>query len=346
MLTATTRGLACSLMWLALTGGAAYAQQVNPLDQAIDAARARADFGPGDQDRIRRWVQHEVDRFTAFNALRDRFRTQFNNANNSDTFKQQLAKQTGEVAKTALVKTDINPELSWALVHILIDMNRAETVPGLLAGLKNMRPDPRALSARALVSLRRSIVTNDTLFAQTVAGLREAALVETSSVALGRIYAALAYPGKVGDVFDAYTATFEKRMAFRRQPGINADGAELAAWEYFRSNGVAQSLDAAQKAKLVGQIAVFMRIDAERYAKDDLSFDEIDQIERAMDGAEAVLTAIGATGGGNVRGALAAGGHSGRTAVVQEVWRWVGDAATNQSGALNAAPWNVPVGAP
>ena len=346
MLTTTTRGVACGLMWFAVVGGQTLAQDENPQEQSVEAICGRSDFSSGDEERIQRWAQEEVDRFTAFNALRQRFQQRYNNAGNSDAFKKQLAKQTALVVRGTLANTDINPELAWSLIHVLLDMNRVETVPGLLAGLSSGRPAPRYLSARGLVTLRRSIVADQSLWQQTVPALRVAGSVETNPVALERIYAALAYPEKIADVFDDYIGIFEKRLTFRRQAGVPSDGAEIAAWEFFRSSGVVQALDAAQKTKLAGLIAVFLRLDAERYVRPDLAFDEMDKIERMLDGAEAVLTAINVSGGGNIRGALAASGSGNREAVLQEVKRWIGDASANQPGALSAAPWNVPVGAP
>jgi hypothetical protein len=55
---------------------------------------------------------------------------------------------------------------------------------------------------------------------------------------------------------------------------------------------------------------------------------------------------MGIAGGGNARGAIRRGGHANSAAVLAEVAKWIGDPNSNTAGALNAAPWNVPNGAP
>ena len=91
-----------------------------------------------------------------------------------------------------------------------------------------------------------------------------------------------------------------------------------------------------------------MRIDAQRYTAPKLDFTENDRIERTLWAAEEFLSggAMLGTRGGKIRTALQAGGPANSAAVLQEVYKWVGDPTSNTPGALSAAPWNVPVGAP
>jgi len=124
-----------------------------------------------------------------------------------------------------------------------------------------------------------------------------------------------------------------------------SDGADVSAFEFFRTPAVLSTLSAPQKEQLVRAIATFMRFDAQRYGTPNLTFVEIDHIQRSLDGAEEIIAAVvGNVKGGDIRGGLAAGQSP--QEILQQAMLWVGDAKSDQPGALNAAPWNVPVGAP
>ena len=107
------------------------------------------------------------------------------------------------------------------------------------------------------------------------------------------------------------------------------------------------SLTPQQKSQLVSRVAVFLRFGAERYNVPGLGFGELDMVERVLDGAEDVLAGVvGGNQGGKIRDALSAGGPGKNRAALQEAYRWVGNVVNGTKGVLNAAPWNVPVGAP
>ena len=56
---------------------------------------------------------------------------------------------------------------------------------------------------------------------------------------------------------------------------------------------------------------------------------------------------VGPTGkGGKIREELAASGADRRAEVLAEAYKWVGHPQSKEPGALNASPWNVPIGAP
>jgi len=71
--------------------------------------------------------------------------------------------------------------------------------------------------------------------------------------------------------------------------------------------------------------------------------EEIGKIELCLEADEGLLVA--AVGGkASIVDLLVKGGREKRAEVLAEVVKWIGDAANK--GTLNAAPWNVPTGAP
>lgn len=311
--------------------------------------RRRTDIGPSDQGRIARWVRLQVENFAGFSTFRDRLTQQYEHANNSEQFRLQLTAQTAQVAAQQFAKASLEGEIAYSLAYVLTRTNRPEALPGLLAGLKSSDARARYMCAKGLTANKKSIAAVRANLDQTMQALRAAGLVEADGVVLGRIYEALAYSGQAAAVLDSYLDVFDKRLGHRRQAAVIVDGAEWYAYEFFRTPGVLNALNGQQKAQLAARLAVFLRMDAERYNTAELNFDEIDKIERLLDGAEAVLSdsqMVGPGTGGKIRGALSTAGRGNRQAVLQEAYRWVGDSNSNTPGALNEAPWSVPIGAP
>jgi len=342
---------------LAVAGRDAVAQDTSGEDDIINTVRQMASISPGDQRRIADWVQARVDalaktspadRTTAAIKFRDRFREQFTHRENSAQFKQQLPAQTSIVAITQFAGPNVDPFVGRALGRVLLDMAGPEMIPAFVAGLKSKDPATRYFCAEGLLTQRNALAADKDALDKTVKAIRESAQVETSPVALGRLYLALSVPAnQAAAVFDAFMAIFEKRLEYRRGSVVIADGAENDAYEYFRNSAVLNALSQPQKESLVRALAVFLRMDAQRYNSSELAFDEIDKLERALDAEEEMLTSlVGAGKGGNLRDVLNSGGFEQRGDVQTQALLWVGDAGTNQQGALNAAPWNVPVGAP
>ena len=106
------------------------------------------------------------------------------------------------------------------------------------------------------------------------------------------------------------------------------------------------ALSADQKAELARRLSVFLHLDAQRYNTEKLEFYERAALERRLDGVEAILSTFVPGAGGDIRGELAKAGHDAREAVLLQAYLWVGNPETNDAGALNATPWNVPIGAP
>lgn len=335
------------VLWMGCGSSASLAQP-SPCDDAnIDVMRDRSSIGASDQRRISDWVQAQIDGFSSWSDFRSCFQKQYGNADNSAEFKAQLAAQTASVAATQLGNAGAQAEVAHALARVLVDMNNPETFPGLIAGLGHADARTRYVCARGLYAQQSAVAGDQAKLNQLIGAVRAAGSGESSPAVLGRLYEILALPKQVGVVFDVFLALFDKRLEARREPGAEEDGAERYAFEFFRTESVLSALSAQQKTQLVSRVAVFLRFDAERYASAELTFDEIDLIERMLYGAEEILAAVaGSEPGGEVREALSAGGHGNRQAVLQEAYRWVGNPDSNTTGALNAAPWNVPVGAP
>jgi len=354
---------ACCVVWL-LAGpplflGSALAQDATPEDDTINAIRQLAQISQADQRRIGEWVQVQVDKMaatpdsdrqTASVALRKKFKGQYENQANTPPFRAQLAAQTATVAAAQLSNPKLDPWVAFALARVLVDMerDRAETLPGLVAGLKSRHEAARYLCAEGLSAPKAAIAADKAKLDEAVDALKKAALAETSPIVLGRIYLALAHGNQVPAVLDAYLAIFDKRLGDRRGGAVAADGAEVEAFEFFRSAGVLAALNQDQKAQLTSRLAVFLRLDAERYKTTGLDFYELDRLERMMDSVEAVFAElVGAAGkGGKIREELAAGGQDRRAEVLAEAYKWVGHPQSKEPGALNSSPLNVPIGAP
>ena len=345
------------------------AQDRAPEDEAIDAIRRLTDISGPDQGRIRGWVQTQVDGLIAapgnarsvdgarLQAFRKRFDDQYRNSNNTPPFRTQLAAQTAIVATATLGKADLPATTATAVTQVLVDMNTAEVAPGFLAALKSNTQPARYLAAKGIAALRASIAADKEKLDATVKALKEAGLVESNAAALSRVYDALAFPGQVPAVLDAYLALFDKRLEQRRGGALLDDGAEIMAWEFFRNRAVIGALSPEQKTEIARRAAVFLRMATERYNDPavsppteagayDFAFQERDNIERCIDATEEILESLTGAPGGKAREELNAGGHDSRVAVRREAYKWVGDPQTSARGPLNEAPWNVPLGAP
>jgi hypothetical protein len=334
-------------------------------DEIVGTIRRLTTISQQDERRIADWVRAKIDKLISvpeqerpgeFTRFRTIFRDEYRNAANTAQYKTQLVVQTASVASAEFGKSDPDPTVGHVLARALVDMDRAEGIAGLIAGLKSGNPVVRLLCVGGLAAQKTAIAADNQLIQETVNALRDAGLAESQPVVLGRIYRALAYEGQVASVFDAYLALFDKRLTLRRGPAVIADGAELEAYEFFRSGAVLNALNAGQKQQLAGRLGVFLRLDAERYndpalvapedrAVPDMSFNERDVLERMLVAGEAVLSGL-TNRAAAIAGELAAGGHGRRAEILAVVYGWVGDPATQERGALNEAPWNVPVGAP
>lgn len=333
------------------------AQTANPADATIDVIRPLGSISSGDQGRIRSWVNSELTRFTedaaknptdaqgVWRAMRERFRIQYDHSSNSSAFKQHLAAQIAQVAVARFTDAGLNVTVGWGLAQVLVDLDRLDTVPGLIVGLGSPIQIVRYLCARGLVSQRRGIAVDPNLLTQVTKALDQAGQQETEPVVLSRIYSALAIPGQVPAVVDVFARLFDARLQ-RVRGGASTDRAELEAFDYFRKSAVVGAMTPAQKSAIVSRVAVFLRMDAQAYTNANLDFNTRDTFERRLEAEEDLLATMTGTSTGKVRTILATKGFAGRDEILAEVFAWVGDPDGQQKGTLNQAPWNVAVGAP
>jgi hypothetical protein len=364
----TTLCVACLCVSLALPANEGRAQtETTPEDETVGTICELTTISALDQGRIADWVRAKLsalaqvpkdERPGQFARFRSIFSDQHRDPDCTPAFRSQLATQIAAVAAGEFGRRDLDNTTAHVLAQVLVDMDRDETLPGLIAGLKSKSEIARLLCSAGLAARKSSIAADTAMRDETVNALREVGLVEMQPVVLGRIYLALAYPNQIASVFDAYMALFDKRLEYRRGPAVAADGAEIEAYELFSAPAVIRALTADQKVQLVRRLAVFLRLDAERYNAADLAppedsnaadpgFYERDRIERMLVVNEAILVALfGAGKRAAIPGELAAGGFTRKAEILALVYEWVGHPETKQQGALNEAPWNVAVGAP
>jgi hypothetical protein len=171
---------------------------------------------------------------------------------------------------------------------------------------------------------------------------------ERNEVVAERIYMALAVPDPSPEVIDAFTAILAARIV-RYAGGMPLGEAEVAAITYLSQ----ANLNRDQSASIVRQLAVLLRLDVERYIADlqgQFKTRRRDTIlRRIIVTEEFISSAVGpaAANAGNVVEAITnplAKTDATVAAIRLQLNNWIGTAETE--GALNRAPWNVPVGAP
>lgn len=331
-----------------------------PTKQQMDTIRRLATLTLPDQRQVRQWCEAKIQEISdkiaggaswtdVFNEYRTGVLQEYANTQNTSAFKAQLVTQFGDVASEWFGRSSTAPAVARTLARLMADFAgnlQTEAFAGLIAGLKSSDAAARYLSATGLLKLQRDIVTDKERLDRMVAALREAGVSETDHVVLWEIYRVLAVPAaQTSAVADAYLAIFEARLTRRQANNVNVDGAETDAFEYFRRTDVQGALGADQRTNVARAVATFLARDAQRYNSPELDFTEIETLERRMVTAEDVLRGFAGGGeGGNIADALSQYGYAGRQQVLTQVYRWIGDPNTNTPGALNKAPWNVPVG--
>lgn len=364
-------GFTTALMILCISAVDLNAQVANPEDATIESIRRLQQINNLDQDSIRRWIQHEVDNLSdipqnantdgfdasGFKTFRTRFTSQRNNLNNTNTFITQLATQTATIATNTFKQGNRKISANRAIARVLVDMSTIETLPALLAGLSSSDQTTRYFCAKGISNLRTTITQNKNSLNQVMQALRSAGKAETNAVVLGQIYRTISISNEPASALDAYLDIFDQRLSKRRNQDVISERAELYAFEYFLQTGMTNGLNSNQQSNLIQKLAVFLQLDANRLndptimppadkKQPDLGFNERDIIFRKLVVIEEILeNVVGAGKGGDIRNIINEG-FEGRTNILTEVVRWVGDANTNQSGVLNTAPWNVKIGAP
>lgn len=345
--------------------------RVNPEDKGVDVIRGLDQFNPIDQDRIKRWVDAELqliakapkERFAdgfdpaLFKEFRDRALAQHNNSANSKAFQAELAKQTAQAAIEQFNAAQPDKTVVVLLARLLVDYDTMATLDGLLAAVGSSNPAARFFGVRGLNALKSELTQNEAALNKVINALSDIVANEDQEVVREEIYRALAIPGQVPQVFPAYLAGLDRQLAARRTGKETVDRAEIAVFEFLSKPQVLSGLDQAQQVQLASRLAPLLQSYAERYTDPviapptereapDPFFFERDTIERSFYEIEEILSGMVGSGGGDIRGVLQAQGFEGARQIPAEVEKWIGNANSGVTGALNAAPWNVPVGAP
>lgn len=345
--------------------------RVNPEDKGVDVIRGLDQFNPIDQDRIKRWVDAEISliadapkqRFAdgfdpvLFKEFRDRALAQFNNSSNSKAFQTELAKQTANAAIEQFAAAEPDKTVVVLLARLLVDYDTMGTLDGLLAAVGSSSPAARFYGVRGINALKSELMQDAAALNKVITTLSGVVATEDQEVVREEVYRALAIPGQVPQVFPAFLAGLDRQLAARRAGKETVDRAELAAFDFLSKPQVLSGLDQAQQVQLATRLAPILRSFAERYTdpviapptereEPDPFFFERDTIERSFYEIEEILSRMVSSGGGDVRGVLQTQGFAGARQIPAEVEKWIGNANSGVTGALNAAPWNVPVGAP
>ena len=345
--------LVCGTFTLLALTPAVWGQAPTPEDEALDAMRSLATVEGRDQERIRDWVDLQIreiadsreDESTRFSAFRSAFTAQRTDRRSTPAFVGALATQTGAAAAELLPKADLKPWVSTSLVRVLLDLERPEVVDGLTAGMAAKAPATRVLAAKGLAHHLPQISQDKVQTQRVVAALQAAGRSETNPLALKSIYQALAYRNQLDTVFDVYLELLDRRAAARRGGAVTCDGADVVAYEFLLEVAPAGGLSAERQQEVARRVAVLLRCDGQRYTEEQLSFVEIDHLERSLWVAEDLLEALTRQAGG-IRKQIETDGHNDSAAVLRAVYAWVGNPENQQKGRLNQAPWDVPVGAP
>ena len=320
-----------------------------PAADPLDELRRLVAFTTAHDTALDDWIRGQVDQFkaavendpAAATAFLDTFVGQFENPANTAQFEIRFAERVGAALAGELSRSEpLSPQAAWPMARILFEIDKPEMRAALDAGLKHPVPAVRYLCARSYARLQRELSTDARLVRGVIERLRDAGVVEQSSVVLGAILKALAFDDAefLPDVAQACSAIFATRVQ-KRQAGeaVLADRAEIEAWEYFYAKRA--RLAEADKALLVRQLAGFLVLDTDRYPA--AKSEEKRVIEERIEVCETLLEAL-AGNGGDVRGAMKKGGDTVDLDMKLELLKWVGSEAG--PGSLNSGPWNVPTG--
>lgn len=318
-------------------------------DPQLEELRVRAPSGANDDATIDKWLgglvatlNKEASSDQARQSFLSTLRAVHSATDTTQAFNERLAGRAAELFKTELQKgAALETATANVLTRALIEMDDVRTVPGLLAALPFPADQVRYLGARGLQGLRDRIPGDPNLQSVTLAALQAAGEQESSAVVVARIYLALSYDDTRSDGIDAMTAVLESRVNRYRNAGSLADEAEAVALEYLATRA---QLPQGQVVKLVGVLAVLLRLDVERYSGQELLPNEQTAIELRIFSCEALLERLvrpPAARAGDIRGLMQSG--SGGAVVQLELLKWIG--SEGNRGVLNVAPWNVPLGA-
>lgn len=327
-----------------LTASGICLAQVGGADAALDELRKRTPAGDNDNAIINKWL---ADRFAAESFLADLTAVREDSAT-TPAFQSTLADRINAFAKTHLTTgSDEAVESTTRLLRALIDINDVKTREALLAALRHPHQAVRYLGAKGVQALRDRIAagTSPTDLRDLIQSLRSAAETETNNTVLDRICRAMSVPNSEeakAALIDVLLSQAERY----RKGAILADRTEVGILDYLAT----ANLNAIELTRAVQPAAVLLRLDVARYvAGQNGRFfgDEQAVIQQRIATVESWLEQVvrpPADRAGNLRQAIGSDSQTLPSALGFELNKWIGTA--DSPGVLNAAPWNVPIGAP
>lgn len=287
-------------------------------------------------------LNRPVPDMTSAATFRQRMDAELSNANNTDEFNKRFVERAAALFGPQLAAGDANPSATRAMAEALGAFDVIQTRDALIGGLKSSDATVRYLSAKGLLELQNEITSDARLARETITALAQAGAVEKSGVAAGVMYEAANFADYKSESVDALVQMLAGRVDIMRQGAVRLDRGELPA---LRALSDLDSEIGNRASALAGSLGALLRIHVEHYKPDELDLYEQAAIEETILETENLLKKI--VRGSNlpdVAGKMQRGGDAAPIDMQIELNRWIGTAETD--GVLNAAPYNVPKGAP
>lgn len=297
-------------------------------------------------DKLREMIKQPVLVHEGVTGFSDRFKKQYNHADNSPKFKAKLAERAGEVFAKLFAGGAGDPIVLRSAATVLQDMKDVNTEPALLAGVQSNNQAVRYLCAGSIIQLHDAIASDAKQATAALDAIGKAGAVEVNGVAMRRLYQAAGMENQVATAVPVMVEMMDARLAKMRANPRDLDRAEIAAVEYFAKADSGGKLDAPLRTEVVQRLAPLLRIHTTRFAESDLSDDERAAVMATIANVEDLLKRITKpTKAPDVSGVMQKGeGNDAALNMEIELLQWIGSKDT--PGVLNSAPWNVPTGAP
>ncbi len=281
-----------------------------------------------------------------------RFMEQYDNSNNTISFKLKLAERAGlKFVEQFNRGADLNPIAVRAMATVLSKMASVSARDALLLGLQSTDQVVRYLCAKGLAAIIDGISADARLTQVTLDAIAEAANKESNHVVAAAMYEAIRYDNDhTPKVLAALLIILDGRLEQMRTSLQAVDAAEITAIQFISElNGLSND----DKVAIVGRLAVLLRLSVEAYEDAESQGSEAesrrDSLEQMIVLLEELIEAMVSPGGKkpDIRGEMSKhekGSPSVVPAMKIELLLWIGTEQTE--GTLNKAPWSVPVGAP
>lgn len=275
-------------------------------------------------------------------TFRDRLNAELSNAENTPKFNIRFVERAAALFGPQLAASGTNPASARAMAEVLGAFDVIQTRDALLSGITSPDATVRYLSAKALLELQNEMTSDARLARETITALAQAGASEKSGVAAGAMYQAVNYGDYKSESVDALIQMLAGRVAILREGGVRLDRGELPA---IRALSDLESEIGNRAAALSGSLATLLRIHVEHYKPDQLDMYEQAAVEETILEAENLLKkVVRGSSLPDVAGKMQRGGDAAPIEMQIELNRWIGTDETD--GVLNAAPYNVPKGAP